>query len=244
MEQARRVSDIATHRAARRMSRGFVGSSLMVVVTLVLFGALPTSAADARLVSSGSRHSGAVALTFDDGWNRSACARIGRTLRAHHATGTFFINGKHIRREPVKWRCILRKQQIGNHTRSHHDLTAQSTEVVRRQIRGNEAIHKRYLDRSMLKVFRPPYGAQNHRVRQIAAASGYRRTVLWNIDTRDWSSAATVSSVVSRAIGARPGSIILMHCARSVTPRALPAIIRHYQARGIKLVGLRRLLGL
>jgi len=29
-----------------------------------------------------------------------------------------------------------------------------------------------------------------------------------------------------------------MHCAGDVTARALPAIIRHYQRRGIRLIGL------
>ena len=45
----------------------------------------------ARVVRSGPRSSGAVALTFDDGHNIRACARIADTLRERGAVGTFFI---------------------------------------------------------------------------------------------------------------------------------------------------------
>ena len=44
--------------------------------------------------------------------------------------------------------------------------------------------------------------------------------------------------IVKRTTGHKPGAIILMHCAREVTAEALPEIIDHYQARGIKLIGL------
>lgn len=221
-----------------------VGPAVLIALLLLAGAVAPTTAASATLTTSGSRYSGAVALTFDDGYNRSACRSIARTLRKHHAKGTFFINGIHLRRNPSAWRAILKGQPVGNHTRSHPNLTHLSNRAIKKQIRQNEAIHESILGRHMLKLLRPPYGAQDYRVRQLAGSLGYKRTVLWNVDTYDWRSSATVSSVIARATGARPGSIILMHCARSVTPLALPAIIRHYKARGIKLLGLKRVLGL
>jgi peptidoglycan/xylan/chitin deacetylase (PgdA/CDA1 family) len=179
-----------------------------------------------------------VALTFDDGYDRAACGRIARTLRAHHARGTFFLNGVNLRKAPDAWRRVLKGQAVGNHTWSHADLTHLSEAAIRAQIVHNETVHERILGRPMLRVLRPPYGAEDGRVRSIAGQLGYRRTVIWNVDTLDWRSSATVGSIVSRAIGAPPGSIILMHCGPLETPRALPAIIRHYQARGIELTGL------
>jgi peptidoglycan/xylan/chitin deacetylase (PgdA/CDA1 family) len=203
----------------------------------------PTAiAADATRVSSGARSSRAVALTFDDGYDRAACGRIARTLRAHGARGTFFINGVNLRSSPGAWRRILRGQAVGNHTWSHADLTHQADAAVRAQILRNEAVHERILGRPMAKWLRPPYGAEDPRVRRIAGALGYRRTVLWSVDTGDWRSSATVRSIVDRATGAPAGSIILMHCGPEETPLALPAIIRHYQARGLELSGLASLL--
>jgi peptidoglycan/xylan/chitin deacetylase (PgdA/CDA1 family) len=216
--------------------RGMVGPLLGVL--LMLSTAPSVIAGEAARVSSGARSSGAVALTFDDGYDRRACARIAQALRAHGARGTFFLNGVNLRRDPGAWRRILRGQAIGNHSWSHPDLTRAADAAVRAQILHNEAVQERILGRPMLKLLRPPYGAEDPRVRRIAGELGYRRTVLWSVDTGDWRSSATVRSIVDRAIGAPAGSIILMHCGPAETPLALPAIIRHYQSRGLALTGL------
>jgi peptidoglycan/xylan/chitin deacetylase (PgdA/CDA1 family) len=218
--------------------------SVLLAVAFVMVLPLPAEAANAKVVWSGPRSSGAVALTFDDGWVRSNCSRVAKTLRAHNVKATFFINGAHLKRQPKKWRRILKGMPVGNHTRTHRNLVRESSSVVRQQIRDNEAIHERVLRRPMLKVFRPPYGSYNDRVRHIAGHLGYRRTVLWNVTAADTSSKATVRSVIKRTTGARPGSIILMHCHNDITVEALPSIIRHYKKRGIRMVGLGKLLGL
>ena len=43
----------------------------------------------------------------------------------------------------------------------------------------------------MLKVLRPPCGAEDARVRRIAGELGFRRIVIWNVDTHDWQPGAT-----------------------------------------------------
>ena len=216
--------------------------ALALALALMLIASLPASAAEATVTKSGPRSSGAVALTFDDGWSPGACASITKTLRANDAKGTFFVNRNNLRLQPAKWRRILKGMPVGNHTRSHRNLKLESSRVVSKQIRENEVLHERILGRPMLKVLRPPYGAHDRHVRRLAGQLGYKHTVLWNVDTFDWKASATVGSIVSRATDARPGSIILMHCGPRVTAKALPTIIRHYKARGIELVGLGRLL--
>ena len=219
--------------------------ALILAAASLLAAASPAvGTAEAVRVTAGLRSTHAVALTFDDGYRRSACASIARTLRAYGATGTFFVNGVHLAAAPAAWRDILAGQQVGNHTRSHLRLTKQSDQVVRRQIAQDEALHERILGRPMLKVLRPPYGAQDARIRRIAGELGYSRTVLWSVDTRDWQRSTTVHSIIERATGAPPGSIILMHCGPEETPLAVASIIRHYQARGITLAGLDVVLGL
>ena len=200
--------------------------------------------AEAVRVSAGRPSSGAVALTFDDGYSRSACAAISSTLRSFGVTGTFFVNGLHVAEAPSRWRTILRGHELGNHTRSHRRLTIESDAVVRQQIYQNEGLQERIVGQPMLKLLRPPYGAHDRRVRRLAGELGYLYTVLWSVDSRDWQRSATVRSIIGRATGAPPGSIILMHCGPRETPQALPAIIRHYRSRGIRLVGLATMLGL
>jgi peptidoglycan/xylan/chitin deacetylase (PgdA/CDA1 family) len=197
----------------------------------------------ARIVRRGSRASGAVALTFDDGYNVGACARIARTLRKHGAVGTFFVNGSILRKDPDRWRRILKGMPVGNHTRSHPYLSRVSRSTVRAEIRNNEAIHERVLGRPMLKILRPSYGVYGGRVRRVATQLGYEHLAMWSVDTKDWKPGTTARVIARRATRARPGSIILMHCARDATARAMPAIIRHYQARGIRLAGLDEVIG-
>lgn len=228
----------------RSLARVRRSAGLVVALVLVLITSLPASAASSQVRTSGPRWTGAVALTFDDGISRSVCARIARTLRDRKAKGTFFINGTNLRRKPARWRRILRGHAIANHTLSHVDLTRASNATIRYQIHQNEVLHKRLLGRPTQKILRPPYGAYDSRVRSVAGSLGYRWLLLWNVDTLDWSYSASVSGIIARATGARPGSVILMHCSRRATADALPAIIRHYKARGIKLLGIRRVLGL
>jgi peptidoglycan/xylan/chitin deacetylase (PgdA/CDA1 family) len=196
----------------------------------------------ARVVTSGRRSIGAVALTFDDGLKVGACRRISDILRKRKSIGTFFINGYHLQSQPRKWRRVLKGMPVGNHTRSHPNLTTQSDLVVSKQIRENEAIHEKVLRKPMVKMLRPPYGAYDSRTLRIAGALGYRRVVLWSVDTLDWRSTSSASEIASRAMGAPPGAVILMHCSRTATVKALPSIIRHYKRRGIQLAGLRKVL--
>lgn len=202
----------------------------------------PSTSPAAIVVRKGSRRSGAVALTFDDGYNRTACARIANTLRRNDAVGTFFVNGQHLRAAPSKWRRILEGMEVGNHTRSHPDLTREPHPVVIRQIAQNEAIHEQVLGRPMLKALRPPYGAYGERIGRIAAELGYEHIAMWNVDTGDWRPGTKAGAIVRRATGAPAGSIILMHCSRNATARALPKIVRHYQQRGLELTGLSEVL--
>lgn len=213
----------------------------VLAVVLMLTVTLPT-AASARIIEAGPRATGAVALTFDDGWNHRPCSRIAEILRARDVSATFFVNGRELEKRPWKWREILAGMPVGNHTYAHKHMTGLANDAIRRQLRRNERVHERILGRPMLKLFRPPFGVYSDRVRRVAAGAGYRSMVLWNVQPHDWSPRTSAKAIVQRATGARRGSIILLHCRHGATVKALPRIIRHYQARGIRLVGLDELL--
>lgn len=207
-------------------------------LTLQAESQLPKTLPMPKLVRKGPASSGAVALTFDDGYSVEACASIADTLRKYDAVGTFFINGQWLQQQPNRWRRILEGMEVANHTRSHRDLKEAPDSVVINQIRSNEYLHETLLGRPMLKVLRPPYGAYDQRVGQIAMGLGYDQVVLWNVDTGDWKPGAKRKRIIRAATGAAPGSIILMHCAHDATAKALPEIVRHYQRRGIEVAAL------
>lgn len=225
------------------MLRSTAVRALALAAALLLIATLPAAAASAEIIRAAPRSSGAVALTFDDGWNHRACARIADILRARDVTATFFINGRELDERPWTWRRILEGMPVGNHTYAHKRMTGLSDDAIRRQLKRNERVHEQLLGRPMLKLFRPPFGTYSDRVRRVAADAGYARMVLWNVQPHDWSPRTTARQIVRRATGARRGSIILLHCRHDATVQALPKIIRHYRQRGIRLVGLDELLG-
>ena len=75
---------------------------VLVALVIMLVSSIPATAAIAKVVKSGLRSSGAVALTFDDGHNSAACSSIAKTLRAYNAKGTFFINGNLLKLKPAR----------------------------------------------------------------------------------------------------------------------------------------------
>ena len=226
------------------MSHASAVRAVVLAVVLILVAVLPAAAASAKVIKAAPRSTGAVALTFDDGWNVSACSKIADILRARNVTGTFFINGRELEKRPGKWKKTLAGMPVANHTFAHKRMTGLANAAIRRQLERNENVHEQLLGRPMLKLFRPPFGVHSDRVRRVAAESGYRRMVLWNVQPHDWTPTTTAAQIVKRTTGARRGSIILLHCRYGATVKALPKIIRHYNGRGVKLVGLDELLEL
>ena len=216
-----------------------LASAIALTVTFTSW-TTPVGAAS-EVITHGSRSRPWVALTFDDGWYANRCARIANTLRAKGVTATFLINGAIIRRDIPRWRWILRGFPIANHTLGHRNLTRERNAEIRKQIAVNEQAIEGALERPILKLLRPPYGAYDRDVLRIAASLGYR-TMTWTIDSGDTKSGATTRSVIRQGSGGGRGAIILLHCGPSVTPAAVGPIIERYRRRGFRLVDLGEML--
>jgi hypothetical protein len=94
-------------------------------------------------------------------------------------------------------------------------------------------------------VFRPPYGAYDSSIVQIARSLGLA-TVLWNVDPSDYTLPG-VSAIKQRVLAqVQPGSIIISHDGggpRGQTLAAYPSIIAALRARGYRIVTIPQLLG-
>ena len=77
--------------------------------------------------------------------------------------------------------------------------------------------------------------------RPLLAAAMSR--LLVDVDTRDWSGIGPAAIAVAAEAGTN-GSILLMHAGPANTPRALPAIIAWYRARGFRFVTVPELMEL
>ena len=213
-----------------------LASAIALTVTFTSWTA-PVGAAS-EVITHGSRSRPWVALTFDDGWYANRCARIANTLRAKGVTATFLINGAIIRRDIPRWRWILRGFPIANHTLGHRNLTRERNAEIRKQIAVNEQAIEGALERPILKLLRPPYGAYDRDVLRIAASLGYQ-TMTWTIDSGDTKSGATTRSVIRQGSGGGRGAIILLHCGPSVTPAARRADHRAVSATRVQARGPR-----
>jgi peptidoglycan/xylan/chitin deacetylase (PgdA/CDA1 family) len=194
-------------------------------------------AVGASLPAAASARTKVVALTFDGGPS-GYTRQIDRILQRKHVRASFFWVGSRVSGwERVVRRVARQGHEIANHSWFHDDLTGLPADEVRRQLsRTNRLLFRLTGERP--RAFRPPYGAVNEQVRAIAADLEMR-TVLWDVDSLDWTGPGceAIAARVRRQV--RHRSIVLLHDGggnRRQTVCALPRIIRDLRSRGYRFI--------
>ena len=187
---------------------------------------------------SGSSRGRRVALTFDDGPSPYT-KRVLRILDRAGAKATFYVVGSVVPGDTsVLRRALAHGHELANHSLNHEALPS-SASLRATSDRINAATGFTPC------TFRPPYGDYNSGT-VAAARANEMSTVLWDVDTRDWTLPGS-GAIYSRAVaGAHPGAIIVMHDGggpRGQTVAALPRIIDELESRGYDLVTVTKLLG-
>jgi peptidoglycan-N-acetylglucosamine deacetylase len=127
-----------------------------------------------------------VLLTFDDGPHPINTPKVLDELRHAGVQATFFVMGKKLETslgQELIHRAAAEGHQIGNHTYSHPNLTELAEDQIREEILKTEQLIGDVS--GGVKILRPPYGAHNSLVDQVAKELGYS-LILWTVDTRDW----------------------------------------------------------
>lgn len=193
-----------------------------------------------------------VALTFDDGPNAPYTPGVLKVLKEHNVKATFFVIGKYAKDYPHITKTIVEEgHAIGNHTYSHPDLRFMFNDSIRREIKEAEDI---ILETTGLVpfLFRPPYGAHNGRIIEIAEEMGYV-TILYSLSGSEGGKKVKPDKIINRILkGIRSGSIVLIHdgdrftkeANRKQSLEALPAIIESLKQQGYELVTVPELLNL
>jgi peptidoglycan-N-acetylglucosamine deacetylase len=178
-----------------------------------------------------------VYLTFDDGPSVYT-PQILSELEAKGVPATFFVLGE----RAVQFPSSVQREHadsdgIGDHTWDHPDLTTLPPEQVRSELQST-ADEITSLTGARPTLWRPPFGAFNDTVTQIASSLGLSMR-LYDVDPQDFNMPGTdviVSSVVNNVSN---GSIVLLHDGsqetnfdRSQTVAALPTIIDTLRAAG------------
>jgi peptidoglycan/xylan/chitin deacetylase (PgdA/CDA1 family) len=178
-----------------------------------------------------------VYLTFDDGPSVYT-PQILSELQAEGVPATFFVIGQNAQQNPsYVQQEHAAGEVIGDHTWDHPDLTTLSSAQVKSELQST-ADEITNLAGTPPALWRPPYGAFNDTVTQIASSLGLSMR-LWDVDSQDWTMPGTDTIVNNVVNNVSPGAIILMHDGspdltgdRSQTVAALPTIIDTLRARG------------
>lgn len=196
-----------------------------------------------QVVHSGPSSSKQVALTFDDGPHPAYTAKILDILREHKVKATFFVLGNRVKQYPWILRQIVAEgHEIGNHTYDHRWLTAMDNSLISREIADTQAAIRNATGYET-SLFRPPYGAFRNDTRTVFKEH-HLNIVLWNVDTKDWSSHNQDRILANVTNQTRNGSIILCHDIHKATLDALPSVLKALESRGYEFTTVNQLCGL
>ena len=188
-------------------------------------------------------------LTFDDGPHPRLTDRILEILGRYGAPAVFFELGENIstlkaddtlqptRASAASRRLLAAGHLLANHSFTHALLPKLSAPDLAREIElTNRALAE--VSPASSGLFRPPYGARNARVLAALREHGMK-SVLWNVDSRDWADPVprSVADRVVREAEEQGRGIILFHDIHARTVEALPLVLETLQARGYRFVG-------
>jgi peptidoglycan-N-acetylglucosamine deacetylase len=147
------------------------------------------------------------ALTFDDGPHPHSTPAVLAVLEQYQAQATFFMLGERAQHYPDLVRQVARAgHAIGNHSWDHPQFALLSSRDQRWQMRACARALAPYGQR----LFRPPFGQHNAVLRWNAWWLGYR-TILWDLDARDWIDDDAHSIAARLLHHMQAGSIVLLH---------------------------------
>jgi len=220
-----------------------------------------------------------VALTFDGSYSDQDVDALVRQVETLQVPVTVFLTGEFIDRYPEATRRLAESPwvEVGNHTLNHRHWTTYAQtrqqvtlpdvtpQLLQSELTETARRFRTVTGRTMMPLWRAPYGEHNAELRRWAAVLGYTHvgwTVEpeWTLDTMDWiddpahamyrPGSAIVRNIL--ALAERPprginGGIILMHLGsrRPVGDRmvdVLPELVQGLRQRGYTLVNVSTLL--
>lgn len=182
-----------------------------------------------------------VALTFDAGWEYAQTPALLAALDKLGIKATFFLRGAWVVDHPdLAKEIAARGHEIESHSYSHPDMTKLTDEQIISELERAAQAFQNVLNLKP-EYFRPPYGASNKHLLELLAERGIKASIMWTVDTVDWSNPG-IDKIVAKAAQAKDGSIILMHVGGAQTAEALPQIVADLRARGLQPVTMRELL--
>ena len=193
---------------------------------------------------------GSVLLTFDDGPHPVYTREILAILERYRVKAIFFQLGQNLgtvidghaeltRNADIEKDILAAGHAIGNHSFTHPFLPKLDQAQVEQEIDKTQALLNLVIpnDAQRTHMFRAPYGARNSMILGEVGERGLR-SVLWNIDSLDWSDPIPESIVhrILQELDSAGHGIILMHDIHPKTVIALPLLLDELIKRGYHFV--------
>jgi peptidoglycan/xylan/chitin deacetylase (PgdA/CDA1 family) len=217
----------------------------LLLAATVFLGSPHAQSQDYSEVVHGDPSTGIVALTFDAGnEGGGAGPQILDILRERGLHVTFFLSGHWVDHNPeLAQQLVADGHEVANHSYSHPDLTHLADNQIAYELDYTDQVVSDIMGTHTRPYFRPPYGARNRRVLDVAAATGFR-SIYWSLDSGDWLPRATAAAVASKILRyAAPGDIVVEHVGAQASADALGVILDEFAARGWRVGTVSEVLG-
>lgn len=179
-----------------------------------------------------------VAITFDDGPHPQYTPEMLAVLKEQGVKGTFFLLGEEVEKYPEIVKQIHEEGHVvGNHSYKHEQLSKLSMEQACAQVdRTNQLIYD--ITGVYPSFLRPPFGDWHEKL----DCEANMVEVLWDVDTRDWSSQNHAQIVKQALDHVQENDIILMHDGYETSVTAAKEIISTLKKQGYEFVTVDELL--
>ena len=151
-----------------------------------------------------------VSFIINVAWGNEYLSDMLATLKQHHVTATFFLEGRWAQKYPELAEMITDAgHEVGNHSFTHPDMKNLSTVQIQQEITKTNGVIKAATG-SIPKWFAPPSGSFKDEVVKVAS-NEEMGTIMWSVDTIDWQK-PTPDVLIQRVMSkVHNGAIILMH---------------------------------
>lgn len=148
-----------------------------------------------------------IALSFDDGPCLGATSALLDYFEEMDIVGTFFVIGNNINDETaeVMKRAYEMGCEIGNHTKSHQDMSKKTVAEMEEEIDYVQNLVEEYIGVEPV-LFRPPFLAVNPVMHEVID-----NTFIFGRDSKDWTDISAEERAQNVLDFAEDGVIVLMH---------------------------------
>ena len=223
-----------------------MNNSRLLLLVSIFFVTFSKGFAKEKIFFQGNSNIKKIALTFDDGPNKTSLPKILDLLKSENIKASFFLIGKNIADKKLQVERVHNEGHLVlNHSYTHSNFDKASKELMISEIEKTNNVINDILGVTP-RLYRPPYGIITKDIK-LAVKNLGMNIVLWNIDGEDWNSERSLDYVVNtQKKETKNGSIILMHTQpnKEMSYEALKILIPHYRTQGYEFVKLDELLGI